>query len=100
MELASYLIGLLPAVITGGVLFYLQRAQKKRDAKTERRVQVRQEEMIVLLDLVLATAKLCYATAMAYKRGQPNGEMEEGFEAYDKAIDEFKRFERREIAKL
>lgn len=85
MEIWSYIIGLLPAVITGGVVFYLQRAQKRRDAKAEAHADARREEAILSLEMQMATAKLAYATAMAMKRGKSNGEVEEGIAAYEAA---------------
>lgn len=100
MDVWSYLIGLLPAIVTGMVVFYLQRSQKKRDAKEEERARMRHLETRVQLDLQLATAKLSYAVAMAIKRGEPNGEVEEGIREYNKALNGFREFEREQLAKL
>lgn len=52
------------------------------------------------LDLEVATAQLSYAVAMAYKRGKPNGEMESAIDSYEKAMNKFRKFERKQIAKL
>ena len=100
MEIWSYLLGLLPAVITGCVLFYVQRAQKKRDTEIEARAAARKEESLLSLELQMATAKLAYSTAIAVKRGTVNGEVEEGIEAYEKALGDFREFERRQITRL
>ena len=51
------------------------------------------------LALLVATAKLSYAVAMAWKRGEPNGEVEDGIEQYREAMTAFKRFERKLVAK-
>lgn len=99
-EIFIFFIGLLPTIITGSILFYIQRAQKKRDEKAEKRASSREKEMLVMIELELASAKLSYATAMAIKRGTPNGEVEEGLKQYNKALNEFKKFEREQIAKL
>jgi hypothetical protein len=40
----------------------------------------------------MANAKLAYAVAMAIKRGSPNGEVEEGIEAYTKAKEKYLKF--------
>ena len=95
-----YLISLLPAIITGSVLFYVQRSQKKRDKIADERAKAREKETYVMLELELAAAQLSYATAMAIKRGTPNGEIEEGIEQYQKALKGFRDFEREQLSKL
>ena len=92
MDIVSYLIGLIPAIITGVAAFYIQRAQKKRDMKVDDRSAARKEEALLSLELQMATAKLSYATAMAVKRGAPNGEIEEGIDAYEKARINYYKF--------
>ncbi len=92
MDILSYLIGLIPALITGVAIFYVQRAQKKRDTAVAVRTAARKEEALLALDLQMATAKLSYATAMAVKRGTPNGEIEDGIEAYEKARSKYYKF--------
>lgn len=91
---------IVPTLLTGLILFYIQREQKKRDEKEEKRVKTRQTEAKLALDLQMATAKLSYAVAMAIKRGTPNGEVEEGIDAYNKALDGFREFERKQLSKL
>lgn len=95
-----YFVGLLPSVITGSVLYYAQRAQRKRDAQKGARDKAREAQTFVSLELELASAKLSYAAAMAIKRGKPNGEIEEGIKQYEKALDKFREFERSQISKL
>lgn len=84
-EITAFLLGLLPSVIASGAAFYLQRAQKKRDQKIERQAEARKNESLLNLEVTMAAAKLSYACAMAIKRGEPNGEVEEGVEAYETA---------------
>ena len=100
MEIWSYIIGLIPTLITGTALFYFQRAQKKKDTLAEEKAAARKEEARLELELILAVAKLSYATATAVKRGKPNGEMEEAFDVYDAATQDFKEFERETLAKM
>lgn len=99
-EVWVYIISLLPAIITGSVLFYVQRSQKKRDKIVDERAKTRERETYVMLKLELAAAQLSYATAMAIKRGTPNGEIEEGIRQYDKALKGFREFEREQLSKL
>lgn len=83
---------LLPAIITGTILFYWQRQQKKHDAEVQERAKARQRESLLTMQLVQATAKLSFAVATAIKRGYPNGEVEEGIEAYNKADAAYETF--------
>lgn len=92
--------GIVQTLITGSILFYAQRAQKKRDEKEEGRAKARRQEFKLQLDLQMASAKLAFAVAMAIKRGKPNGEVEEGIEAYEKALEEFRNFERDQLTRI
>ena len=91
---------LVPSLLTGTVLFYVQQRFKKREEKEEKRLKARRTEAKLMLDLQMATAKLAYAVAMAIKRGTPNGEVEEGIKAYNDALNEFREFEREQISRL
>lgn len=51
----------------------------------DQRAAARKQETLLALDLQMATAKLSFATAMAIKRGRPNGEIEEGVDAFESA---------------
>lgn len=83
MDIVAFLLGLIPSILTAIVVFYWQRAQKRRDKRSDERAKARQEEAHLLLELQMANAKLSYANAMAIKRGSPNGEIEVGIEAYE-----------------
>ena len=92
MDIGSFVLGLIPSVITSLMVFYWQRAQKRRDTETEKRAEARKREGLLSLELQMATAKLAYAVAMAVKRGTPNGEVEDGIEAYDEARSKYLAF--------
>lgn len=81
----AFILGLLPTIITSLVVFYLQRKQRHRDAMNEAHAAASRRESLLMLELQMATAKLSYAVACAIKRGEPNGEVEEGIEAYEAA---------------
>lgn len=36
---------------------------------------------------------------MAVKRGHPNGEIEEGIEAYNQSLEQFREFEREQLVR-
>lgn len=87
-----------PSVITGIILAFWNKKQKARDEKAQEIEELRREKELMQLDLELAAAQLSYAVAMAYKRGAVNGEMEVAIESYEKAIDKFRKFERKQLA--
>ena len=99
-EIWAYLLGLLPTILSGAALYYIQRRQKKRDETESERAEARKTENKIIIDLQMATAKLSYATAIALKRGRANGEVEDGVEEYEKALEEFREFERDQISRL
>ena len=92
MDWGSFLVGIVPTILTGSILFYWQRKQKKHDETVEEHANARRCESLLLLDMQLATAKLSYACAMAIKRGKPNGEIEEGVNAYEAAKEKYNIF--------
>ena len=88
----TFVVGLIPTILTGVVLYYFQRRQKRRDDVYDKRSEARKCESLLLLDLQMATAKLSYACAMAIQRGEPNGEIEDGVAAYEEAKKRYTSF--------
>ena len=88
----------LPSLLVSVVMAVFGRKQKKRDAATREREAERLEAENVQVSLLVASAKLSYALAMAAKRGAPNGEVEDGVEQYREAMKAFKRLERKLVA--
>lgn len=88
----------LPSLLVSIVMAVFGRKQKKRDAATREREEARLEAENVQVSLLVAAAKLSYAVAMAYKRGEPNGEMEDAIRQYREAMTAFKRLERKLVA--
>ena len=98
MDIQSIIIALLPSLCVSIIMALFNRRQSKRDAAIRERDARRVEAEHVQVSLLVATAKLSYAIAMAMKRGTPNGEVEEGVEQYKEAIIAFKQFERKLVA--
>lgn len=96
----SYLIQLLPAIITGLFLFYWQRAQKKHDDNKADKERLKEQGEVVQYEMVEAAMELSYATAMAWKNGKPNGEVEAGIEFYNKAKADKDKYDREIKSKL
>ena len=98
MEVWEIMQAALPSLLVGVVMALFNRGQKKRDAATREREAARLEAENVQVSLLVASAKLSYALAMAVKRGAPNGEVEDGVEQYREAMKAFKRLERKLVA--
>lgn len=97
-------IGLLwaaaPGIITGIVMAIFSKRQKQQQALHESREDARRKESTLNLDLTFAAAQLAYASAMALKRGHPNGEVEQGIETYEKALAAYRKFERQQVSSI
>ena len=89
----------VPSIFVGIVMAYWNGRQKKRDQEQLQREKDRIKSEKLRISLLVSTAQLSYAVAMAWKRGKPNGEVEVGVEAYNRAMDEFREYERELIAK-
>ena len=99
MEVWEIIQAALPSLLVAVVMALFNRGQKKRDAATREREAARLEAENVQVSLLVASAKLSYALAMAVKRGAPNGEVEDGVEQYREAMRAFKRLERKLVAR-
>ena len=100
MTASEIFFAILPSVIVGIGMALFHRKVSKRDKYADSLAGARQESDKILLDLVLAIAQLSYAVAMAIKRGTPNGEIEEGIKQYNKSLNNFREFERRQVSRL
>lgn len=99
-ELASkFLWSIIPGLIVGIVMAQWNKQQKSRDDERRESEKERIKSETLRISLLLSTAQLSYAVAMAIKRGRPNGEIEAGIEQYDKSMKKFREYEREQIAK-
>ena len=98
--LLEWVLAMVPSLLVGVVLAIFNARQKKREDR-ERDDECRRQKVAALnLSLLLASAKLSFAVAMAVQRGKPNGEIEEGVAQYNDALERFREFEREQITKL
>lgn len=95
--LTDILWAVLPGIVTGIILGIWNKRQKKRDDAADQREADRQHGEIVKLDLLVASAELTRATAVAVKYGHTNGEMTEGLRRYNEAIEQFREYEREQL---
>ena len=96
----DYIIQLLPAIITGLFLFYWQREQKKHDDSKAEKAKLKEDGEVIEYEMIEAAMELSYATAMAWKNGRPNGEVEDGIEFYNKAKADKEKYDREVKSKL
>lgn len=98
MTILEIVCAALPGLLTGLVLAYWNRKQNKQDNQRKAHEESAVESDMLRIDLEVATAQLSYAVAMAVKRGHANGEMEAAIEKYEKAMEKFRKFERKQMA--
>lgn len=89
----------VPGVIVGVIMAIWNSRQKRHDRHVAEKEESAIRESTLRLSLLVATAQLSYAVAMAYKRGQPNGEMEVGINQYNRAMQAFREFEREQVSR-
>lgn len=88
-----------PSVMVGIILSIWNKRQKKIEETNETNEAFKIDYESLKLDLMLASAQLSYALAMAKKRGTPNGEIEIAIAQYEKAMKAFREYERKQISK-
>lgn len=99
MELISQVISAaLPSLLTGLVLAVWNHRQNKRDKKADKQEAERRKSELVQLDLLVTTAELSRATAIAMKYGHTNGETSAALQKYESAMTKFREFEREKLA--
>lgn len=96
--LYEILLALLPSLCVSMIMALYTHRQSKRYKDAQAREALRAEGEAVQVSLLVSTAKLSYALAMAAKRGAANGEVEDGITQYQEAMKAFKKFERKLVA--
>lgn len=86
--MTAIIISVASSIISGMVLFFLQRYFKKKARKDEERDKQKAKENILILKSVNAVGKLTHANAVAIRDGKTNGEMHEAMETYAEVKDE------------
>ena len=85
---ASIIISVCASIISGMVLFFLQRFFKKKQKVDEERDRAKAKENMLILKSIDAVGKLTYADAVAIRDGKTNGEMKEAMKAYAEVKDD------------
>jgi hypothetical protein len=86
--MVAIIMSICASIISGMVLFFLQRFFKKKQKKDEERDRAKAKENLLILKSIDAVGKLTYADAVAIRDGKTNGEMKEAMKAYAEVKDE------------
>lgn len=100
MTVTEIFFALLPSLLVSLYMAFFNRRISKKDKYAESFDEARRQSDQLKLSLLIATAQLSYAVAMAIKRGHPNGEIEEAAKQYNKALSAFRDFERMQVTRL
>ncbi len=93
--LTDIILALLPSLCVSMIMALYNHRQSKA---AQAREALRAESEAVQVSLLVSTAKLSYALAMARVNGGINGEVEDGINQYREAMKAFKKFERKLVA--
>ena len=90
--MTAIIISIASSIISGMVLFFLQRFFKNKSKKDDERDAAKRKENLLILKSIDAVGKLTYADSIAIRDGKTNGEMKTAIEAYKKADQELYEF--------
>lgn len=88
MNIFSIVLSVTSSIISGMVLFFLQRFFKNKAKKDIERDNQKAKENVLILKSIDAVGKLTYANAIAIRDGKTNGEMHEAMDIYAEVKDE------------
>jgi hypothetical protein len=90
--ITAFLAAVVPSLFCGIVLGFMNRKADRRYEEEKERAQERAEAAQVQMQMVTASAALSYACAVALKRGETNGEVEDAVAQYALAKKRFNDF--------
>lgn len=88
----SIVISVCASVISGVVVFLVQRYIKRHEDKENKRNEAHRQENILILKSIKAIGELTEANAIAIRDGKTNGELKHALANYtsvNKELDEF-----------
>jgi hypothetical protein len=92
MNFLSIALSTVSALISGSVLFFLQRHFKRRDADDKTRSEARKQENILVLKSIKVIGELTQANSIAIRDGKTNGELKHALADYEKIDEELYEF--------
>jgi hypothetical protein len=86
--MTAIIISILASIVSGMVLFFLQRFFKRQEKKDNERSKTRIKENVLILKSIDAIGKLTYANTIAIRDGKVNGEITDSLQAYNEVKEE------------
>ena len=86
--MVSIAISIASSIISGMVLFFLQRYFKKKHHEDEKREHQRHKKDVLLIKSINAIGDLTLANSIALRDGRTNGELKKALSEYDKVNKE------------
>ena len=83
MNIAAIIISIISLIISGLIIYFLKRYFDKKEAKDNKKEELKKKESILILKSIDAIGKLTYANSIAVRDGKTNGELKEGLKAYN-----------------
>ena len=83
MNIAAIIISIISSIISGLIIYFLKRYFDKKEAKDNKKEELKKKESILILKSIDAIGKLTYANSIAVRDGKTNGELKEGLKAYN-----------------
>ena len=88
MQTITIIVSAVAGIISGMVLYFLQKYFRKKEMTDIEKDKVVAKENILVLKSLNALGKLTQANSIALKRGVTNGEMQEALEKYEEVDKE------------
>jgi len=92
MNFLSIVLSTVSALVSGSVLFFLQRHFKKRDTDDKEHSDARKRENILILKSIKVIGELTEANSIAIRDGKTNGELKHALADYGKIDEELYEF--------
>lgn len=88
----AIVISICSSIVSGMVLFFLQRFFKKRQESEEKREERQHKKDVLMMKSINAVGDLTLANAIAIRDGKTNGELKKALKEYDESSKEMLDF--------
>lgn len=88
----AIVISICSSIVSGMVLFFLQRFFKKRQENEEKREERQHKKDVLMMKSINAVGDLTLANAIAIRDGKTNGELKKALKEYDESSKEMLDF--------
>ena len=90
--MVAVIVSIASSIVSGMVLFFLQRYFKKKQHEDELREEKRHKRDVIVMKSISAIGELTSANSIALRDGKTNGEMKKALSEYEKAKCEMMDF--------